>query len=44
MKMHYAELKNKSRLLQSLTDLNTTEFEALLPSSETAWALLIRDL
>jgi len=37
MKMHYAELKNRSRLLQSLTGFNTTEFEALLPSFESAW-------
>ena len=37
MKMHYAELKNRSRLLQSLTGFNTTEFEALLPSFEAAW-------
>lgn len=38
MRMNYAELKNRSRLLQSLTGLNPIEFEALLPSFETAWA------
>lgn len=38
MKMNYAELKDRSRLLQSLTGLNTAEFEALLPSFEAAWA------
>lgn len=37
MKMYYAELKNRSRLLQSLTGFNTTEFEALMPSFEAAW-------
>lgn len=37
MKMHYAELKHRSRLLRSLTGFNTTEFEALLPSFEAAW-------
>jgi len=37
MKIHYAELKGRSRLLQSLTGLKTTEFESLLPSFETAW-------
>lgn len=38
MKMHYAELKDRSRLLQSLTGLNTAEFEVLLPNFEAAWA------
>lgn len=37
MKMNYAELKDRSRLLQSLTGLNTAEFEALLPSFGSAW-------
>lgn len=37
MKMHYAELKHRSRLLQSLTGLNTTEFEGLLTSFGEAW-------
>ncbi|PZO44689.1 MAG: transposase [Phormidesmis priestleyi] len=37
MKIHYAELKNRSRLLQSLTGMSTTEFEALLPSFSAAW-------
>lgn len=43
MKMHYAELKNRSRLLQSLTGLNTTEFEALLPSFSAAWDTFVED-
>ncbi len=37
MRMHYAELRGKSRILQSLTGLNQSEFEALLPSFEAAW-------
>jgi hypothetical protein len=37
MKIQYAELKGRSRLLQSLTGLSTKEFEALLPSFELAW-------
>lgn len=37
MKMHYAELQGRSRLLQSLTGMKTAEFEALLPSFEVAW-------
>ena len=37
MKMNYAELKHRSRILQSLTGLNTSEFEALLPSFGAAW-------
>lgn len=37
MKMHYAELKHRSRLLQSLTGLNTAEFEGLLASFGEAW-------
>ncbi|MEM9090970.1 MAG: transposase family protein [Cyanobacteria bacterium P01_F01_bin.53] len=37
MKNHYAELKNRSSLLQSLTGFSTTEFEALLPSFEAVW-------
>ena len=37
MKIHYAELKNRSRLLQSLTGFSLTEFEVLLPSFEAAW-------
>ena len=43
MKMNYAELKHRSRILQSLTGLNTSEFEALLPSFGDAWACLERD-
>lgn len=37
MRMYYDELKGRSRLLQSLTGMNTTEFEALLPSFSAAW-------
>lgn len=37
MKIHYAELKDSSRLLQSLTGFSATEFEALLPSFAAAW-------
>ena len=44
MKMHYAELKDRSRLLQSLTGMNTTEFEALLPSFEAAWETFVEDI
>lgn len=43
MKMHYAELKDRTRLLQSLTGLNTTEFEALLPSFSAAWDTFVED-
>ncbi len=43
MKMNYAELKNRSRLLRSLTGLNTTEFEALLLSFEAAWARFVEE-
>jgi len=38
MKVNYAELKNRPRILQSLTGLNPSEFEALLPSFGAAWA------
>lgn len=37
MKMHYAELKHCSRLLQSLTGLNTAEFEGLLARFGEVW-------
>ena len=37
MKMQYAVLKKKPRTLRSLTGFNADEFEALLPSFETAW-------
>ena len=37
MKIHYAELKDRTRLLQSLTGFSATEFEALLPSFAAAW-------
>lgn len=43
MKMNYAELQNRSHLLQSLTGLNTAEFEALLPSFEAAWETFVED-
>lgn len=43
MKMHYAELQQRSRLLQSLTGFNPTEFEALLPSFEAAWETFEED-
>jgi hypothetical protein len=43
MKMNYAELRDRSRLLQSLTGLNTAEFEALLPSFEAAWARFVEE-
>jgi DDE superfamily endonuclease/Helix-turn-helix of DDE superfamily endonuclease len=35
--MQYATLKNKPRTLRSLTGLNPSEFEALLPSFSAAW-------
>ncbi len=38
MKMNYAELKHRSRILQNLMGLNTNEFEALWPSFGAAWA------
>ncbi len=41
MRMNYAELKDRARLLQSLTGLNSTEFEALLPSFEAAWTRFV---
>lgn len=44
MKMNYAELKDRSRLLQNLTGLNPREFEALLPSFEAAWAQFAEDI
>ena len=37
MQMRYGPLKNKPRTLRSLTGLNPSEFEALLPSFEAAW-------
>lgn len=43
MKMTYAELKDRARLLQSLTGLNPTEFETLLPGFEAAWAKYVEE-
>lgn len=43
MKMNYAELKDRSRLLRSLTGLNPKEFEALLPSFEAAWVKYVEE-
>lgn len=37
MQMHYEELKTKPRALRSLTGLNRSEFESLLPSFKIAW-------
>jgi len=37
MKIHYGELKQKPRVLRSMTGLNVNEFEALLPSFSAAW-------
>ncbi len=37
MKMQYAPLRRKPRPLRSLTGLNPSEFEALLPSFSLAW-------
>ncbi|ESA34117.1 is4 family protein, partial [Leptolyngbya sp. Heron Island J] len=37
MKMQYETLKNKPRTLRSLTGLNPSEFEGLLPSFGIAW-------
>jgi DDE superfamily endonuclease/Helix-turn-helix of DDE superfamily endonuclease len=41
MRMTYAELSGKPRILQSLTGLTVTEFEALLPSFGCAWEKFI---
>lgn len=43
MKMTYAELRTKSRILCSLTGLRAQEFEALLPSFGEAWESFIQD-
>lgn len=43
MRMNYAELAHRSRLLQSLTGLNTIEFEGLLTSFESAWAQFAKE-
>jgi hypothetical protein len=41
MRMSYAELAGKPRILQSLTGLTVTEFEALLASFGSAWEAFI---
>lgn len=43
MKMNYSELRDRSGLLQSLTGLNTTEFEALLSSFAAAWDTFVEE-
>ena len=43
MKITYAELKGKPRILKSLTGLAVTEFEALLPSFGLAWAQFVEE-
>lgn len=43
MQMQYAPLSNKPRTLRSLTGLNPSEFEALLPSFKTAWEHFVRE-
>lgn len=35
--LSYTKLKNKPRILQSLTGMSLAEFEALVPSFEKAW-------
>ncbi|MCX5935940.1 MAG: hypothetical protein NTU99_14400, partial [Pseudanabaena sp. LacPavin_0818_WC45_MAG_42_6] len=35
--LSYTKLKSKSRILQSLTGMGVAEFEAIVPSFETAW-------
>ena len=44
MKMRYRQLKNKPRLLRSLTGFNPNEFEALLPSFSAAWDSFVEDV
>lgn len=44
MQINYAELKNRSCLLQSLTGFSATQLEALLlPSFEAAWESFAED-
>ena len=43
MRMQYATLKNKPRTLRSLTGLNPSEFEALLPSFGIAWECFVTE-
>ena len=42
--MQYVTLKNKPRTLRSLTGLNPSEFEALLPSFEAAWERFVSEM
>jgi hypothetical protein len=41
--MRYTDLSKKPRILQSLTGLTVTEFEALLPSFGSAWERFIEE-
>lgn len=43
MRMQYTGLHNKPRTLRSLTGLNPSEFEALLPSFSTAWGSFVAE-
>lgn len=43
MRMTYAELQGKARILKSLTGFTPTEFEGLLPSFGEAWAQFIEE-
>ena len=44
MKINYEELRNKPRILQSLTGLTQREFETLLMSFEAAWTAFVRQM
>lgn len=41
MRIAYAELKGKPRILKSLTGLTVSEFEALLPNFGRAWTQFV---
>ncbi|MEO1744576.1 MAG: transposase, partial [Cyanobacteria bacterium J06629_9] len=41
--MQYSPLKTKPRTLRSLTGLNPSEFEALLPSFEAGWERFVTE-
>lgn len=43
MQMQYSPLKTKPRTLRSLTGLNPSEFEALLPSFEAGWERFVTE-
>lgn len=43
MKLKYAELRGKPRILQSLTGLNAEEFESLLKSFGQAWEEFVEE-